>query len=101
MIYRVACGLLDELLERSRGRGLRLVGVSVGGLSDAPPLQLELPLSNGGDPRPGSPGDLAQRAADRAVDGARAAFGRESVHRAALLDRSPTDSTAAGKPPAR
>ncbi len=89
MIYTVARGLLDELLRRSRGRGLRLVGVSVGGLRDAPPLQLELPLPGHDVPRPGSPGDLAQRAIDRAVDDARASFGREAVQRASLLGEIP------------
>lgn len=89
-LYRAGRDLTGAALaEVGRGRGLRLLGISVSHLTRLPDLQMELPLTGAGlaDPvlRPGSPEALARRRLDVAVDRAREAFGRDAVSRAALL----------------
>ena len=90
-LFRVACRLTEQAVAHAgHGRGLRLLGISVSRLVRTPIQQMELPLEGGDldDPvvRPGSPAALAHRALDAAADDARERFGRDAVHRAALLD---------------
>jgi DNA polymerase IV len=97
-VYRAAAGLCDALIgERSEGRRVNLVGISLDLLEDAPHLQLELPLEDDGDPtlRAGSVAHRRLRDLDAAVDTARRRFGPAAVRRAALVagepeERSPT-----------
>ncbi|MFH2072061.1 MAG: DNA polymerase IV, partial [Actinomycetota bacterium] len=93
-LFRAGCRLTEQAVaEAGRGRGLRLLGLSVSHLERAPALQMELPLEGGDldEPilRPGSALGLAHRSLDEAVDRARDAFGREAVGRAALLGLRP------------
>lgn len=61
-------------------REVSLLAVSVSNLVPEPALQLELPLGLPDEPhRPGTPAGSARWAADRAVDGVRARFGRDAV----------------------
>lgn len=97
-IYHVAAPLVDAVLaERGGGRRVTLVAIGVSLLTDAPHLQLELPLPGQGDPtRAGSAAHRRQRDLDAAMDRARRRFGRHVVRRAATLGhdaerRSPTD----------
>lgn len=102
-LYRAAAVLTDALiLDRSSGRRVNLVGISVDQLEEAPHLQLELPLGPGAGPedpalRAGSETHSRLRSLDAAVDVARDRFGRGAVQRAAVLgrapeERSPTDA---------
>ena len=99
-IYRAAASLADALvIERSAGRGVNLVGLSVDLLEDAPHLQLELSLGDAADDalRSGSVVHRRLRSLDGAIDRARARFGPTAVRRAAVLTgepevRSPTDA---------
>lgn len=93
-LFRAGCRLSEQAIrEVGRGRGLRLLGVSVSQLERSPALQMELPLEGDGldDPilRSGSHLGLAHRSLDDAVDRARAAFGKDAVERAALLGMRP------------
>ncbi|MBI5157804.1 MAG: DNA polymerase IV [Acidimicrobiia bacterium] len=91
-LYRAAAGLVDGLItERSAGRGVSLVGLSVDLLEDAPHLQLELALGEEGDAalRAGSPQHHRLRSLDAAVDRARTRFGTAAVRRAAVLREEP------------
>jgi len=103
-LFRVACRLTEQAIARSgRGRGLRLLGISVSRLVRTPARQMELPLEGGDldDPviRPGSPAGLAHRALDAAADGARERFGRDAVGRAALLGDRPRNRPVGSHPP--
>ena len=102
-LYRAAAALTDALiLDRSTGRRVNLVGISIDQREEAPYLQLELPLGHGGAPedpalRAGSETHRRLRSLDAAVDVARGRFGRGAVQRAAVLgrepeERSPTDA---------
>ncbi len=100
-LYRAAAGLVDGLIEeRSAGRAVNLVGLSVDLLEDAPHLQLELAFDAEGDAalRAGSPQHRRLRSLDAAVDHARRRFGSAAVRRAAVLRgepelRSPTEAS--------
>ena len=88
IVYRIADELVTQVTDRrSRGRGLRLLGVSVALLEAAPPLQLELALTGLGDPRRRAGSELGRRwaAAEAAADLVGERFGRGAIGRAALL----------------
>jgi DNA polymerase-4 len=71
---------------RADRRGpVTLVGISVSGLEDAGPVQLELPFDPGDPIRPGSPGGDAHLRVDQQVDAARARFGKDAIGRASVL----------------
>lgn len=102
-LYRAAAGLADALVaERAAGRSVTLVSISVDLLTDAPHLQLEMPLATSpADPalRAGSPTHSRLRSVDAAVDRARDRFGRSAVQRATVLasrpeERSPAEAAA-------
>lgn len=68
------------LADHPEERKITLVAVSVSNLVDHLALQLELPLGLDEEPvRPGTPKGSARWALDRAVDKARARFGREAL----------------------
>jgi len=99
-IHHQAVALADALVaERSEGRGVTLVGISISMLQKAPHIQMELGLGGLGDDavvRAGSADNLRQHDLDAAVDRARRRFGRGAIRRAAALGfepeiRSPTD----------
>jgi DNA polymerase IV len=78
-ILATARWLLEGARPAIERNGLTLVGVAVGNLENAPPVQLGLPF------RPGSAGEL-----DSALDEVRERFGSSAVTRAALLGRDRT-----------
>jgi DNA polymerase-4 len=99
-IYDEAARLADALIaERSEDRRITLVGISMSMLARVPDVQLELPLEGLPEEaavRAGSRDNLRLADLDKAVDRARARFGKGAVRRAALLGhepevRSPTD----------
>ncbi len=66
-----------------------LLAISVSNLVPEVPLQLELPLDGRDDgERAGTPSGTARRALDRAVDAARARFGRDAVGYAPVVMRA-------------
>ena len=75
-ILATARWLLEGARPAIERNGLTLVGVAVGNLDNAPPVQLGLPF------RPGSAGEL-----DSALDEVRERFGSAAVTRAVLLGR--------------
>ena len=75
-ILATARWLLEGARPAIERHGLTLVGVAVGNLENAPPVQLGLPF------RPGSAGEL-----DSALDEVRERFGSAAVTRAVLLGR--------------
>jgi DNA polymerase IV len=78
-ILATARWLLEGARPAIERNGLTLVGVAVGNLENAPPVQLGLPF------RPGSAGEL-----DSALDEVRERFGSSAVTRAVLLGRDRT-----------
>jgi DNA polymerase IV len=66
--------------------GVRLLGISGGGLTRGVAVQEALPLDGGGDARPG--GRTADRAVDRVVDAVRERFGDAAVVPASLVGRA-------------
>jgi DNA polymerase-4 len=98
-LYRAAAGLADAVVaERAAGRGVTLVSLAVDRLSDAPHLQLEIPLGREpADPalRAGSTTHSRLRSVDAAVDKARDRFGRSAVQRATVLATHPEERSSA------
>lgn len=67
-------------------REISLLGIAVSSLAAEPALQLELPISLGGDRlRPGTAEGAARWALERSVDQVRARFGREAVGYASVV----------------
>jgi len=95
-LFRVADHLVDTALAgAAKGRGLRLLGISVSKLTYSPHLQLELPLE---DPRhfrgdvdavwrTGSMASEARDRLDAAIDELRERFGKAAVGAASSLQR--------------
>ncbi len=81
MLAEIAEELLLGLLAEHRAeRVVTLVGLSVSELDRHAVLQLELPLGLEDEARrPGTPGGLARRSADGAMDAVRARFGRSAI----------------------
>ncbi len=98
-LFRAAAALTHALVgERSRGRGVTLVALSMDRLRTAEYLQLEIPLGTGpADPalRAGSVQHARLRPLDGAADRARSRFGRDAVRRAALLKDHPEERSPA------
>ncbi len=68
---------------------ITLLAISVSNLVPEVPLQLELPLvGRDGVEHAGTPAGAARRALDRAVDAARARFGRDAVGYAPVVMRA-------------
>ena len=90
-IYHLGASLVDAVIaDRGAGRRVNLVGITVSQLSQAPHLQLELPLvPDDGMVHPGSDAHRRQRDLDAAVDRARDRFGRSAIRRAATLGDGP------------
>jgi DNA polymerase IV len=79
-LTEVGEGLVHAALDDHPGEHeVSLLGLSVSNLVAQGVLQLELPLPVPGDASPGSAAGAARWAIDRAVDGVRQRFGRESV----------------------
>lgn len=98
-LFRAAAALTHALVgERSQGRGVTLVALSMDRLQTAEHLQLEMPLGLGpADPalRSGSVRHARLRALDGAADRARSRFGRDAVRRATLLQYDPEERSPA------
>jgi DNA polymerase-4 len=88
-LAEVAAHLVDMALTDNPGEHqISLLAISVSNLSDEHSLQLELPLTPGGEHAarcPGSETGAARWGADRSVDAIREKFGRASVGYAAIV----------------